>query len=499
MKTNDLATAWNLALQLEETIQGERVANPFITAERQKVLDALSEKLGKNPLLPQIDPFTGQRIGGAIDLSNQNADGTVPYGALLPGWHFVLGGADERGVAKWGLEQDTGVPGSWEADHVVVHTTYGGKVVTGDVKKKDAPVSPTVFASVPGGRFTFEQTAQYITYTDEHGQRVDAYSLDGQTWIRSLTGAAPALQINTVLTELDDNKGGKIYTDSLGKTVLTTTGVPDASGKVVYVPDATYLANNPGSVDWYGMGDLKKHEQDVAKFEAADLTPSRRTAEWLKGNTVGVGNSVGLSVGAPGQKMQVIEMSDTGQLNLTGKYTPNITADSNWRSGGWRAGENDSAVEAPRAPYPGPVTPGTIALGDAVMRLTLRMRAGPDAEAAGAAAIKAQLPANTPPRYDGVGFNETRFILPKITPVTLVPVTGGRLKIVTAPPPLKSLAPQRGLATATRATLPPAPKRTTPPKQPPKAPPKRPTPKPKPKPKPPPKPSTSLIGNFGAR
>ena len=404
----------------------------MIDETRRNQLQSISDKLGENPLLPQIDPITGDRIGGAIDLQNSSLDrnGNFTSVAVLPGWHMVLDKTDAKGVANWGLvHDDLGDQAAWDANHVTVHTTYGGQVVTGEVTLRTAPTPLTVTGNIPDGAIRSDVNPLYITYTDEHGQTVRAYSIDGRTWIRSTTGAAPVIQLGVDLTKGTDDKGNAIYTDPSGNAVFTQ----GADGG--WSRNQDYFSQNPGTVSWYGL-------------ENADPLP-------------GMAGRGGGGVGAPGQQMQVVTMSDTGELNLT----PPISAGDIWRQNqaafASKAQDAANLADARAADTLDSTRVKQLRTGDVANKSLSAARASDAFDMAQVKAlyptISQQLPANTPARYEGSGLAPVA--QPKLAPVMQASFAARASKAIDIPLPKVSKtpitpkpAPKTTIKTATRST-----------------------------------------------
>ncbi len=431
LKTGDYAAAANLALAVQDRLNGD-LANPMLDDTRRDRLENLSEKLGKNPLLPQVDPLTGQRIGGAIDLDNSSldAEGNFTSVALLPGWHQVLDRTNERGAPDWGLVYDDVQDGTWEQEHVKVYTTYGGAIVAGEVKVRQAPVNASIVAKVPDGAIRSDTGTMFITYTDEHGRQVKAYSIDGTTWIRSLTGAPPQLELGIDLTK-QSTPDGDIYVDPAGETVFKQN--TDGS----FAKNDAYFEANPGAVDWYGMANLRKRQATLGRVKTTKADGSQREGQFVSGEEEryifgarsGIGG--GVDVGAKGQAMQVVVMSDSGELNLTsmGFKGP----DTGVRGGG---GMLDTFDRAKPPKLTKDVAKGR---GLTVNASTgfVTSRGGPNVNASTGfvvPTVKQQLPANTPDLFEGVGFARTATV-PALTPSTRPTLGPSNVRAVLPPAP----------------------------------------------------------------
>ena len=204
--------------------------------------------------------------------------------ALAPDWHHTLDG-QKNGTASWGLEYDDGPPGTWAANHVTVLTTAGPKVVQGEVKRGTAPFASTIFVTLADGSQVAvkvdSKNVEYISFIDEHGQSVRAYSLDGKTWVRSEGGTIPVIQFNGAVTQSRD-QDGTIHLYSAG-TEIGASGPGGANLTInpTWFNDPT----NQGLFGWYDSPDGQ---------------------------------------GAPGQVMSRSELSPDGVLNMLPVYQPRV-------------------------------------------------------------------------------------------------------------------------------------------------------------------------------
>lgn len=467
MRTGDWATAINIAKQLQGGLDSA-LNNPMLDDTRRDHLQAMADKLAGNPLLPQVVSTDGgktfQRVGGAIDLDNSSFDsqGNVTAVSLQPGWHFTLDKTDKTGKADWGLSHDDVQDGTWEQNHVIVHTTYGGKVVTGEVERRTAPFNNTMFANTPDGMVRTDVGGQYVTYTDEHGAAVKAYSMDGMTWVRSTTGLAPSLSLNTELKQTSDAQGTHFVDKTTGEIVFTKN--PDGST----TKNGAYFDAHPESVDWYGMGDLRKRQANLGRVATTNADGAMKQGQFvsgaeeqylystgrssLKGKNGIVGGVGGVSVGAPGQAMQVVTMSSSGALNFTGSSDPfGQERDTGARGQAQRPGREDSfaygsnvsspnALKKPatkRAPLTGQRK--ATALGESMADIQPR---GPAVNAYTGfvtPSIKSQLPADTPDRYDGVGLKSYTGMPANLKATTPLPNLGGLgARLGAIPPKVKT-------------------------------------------------------------
>lgn len=484
LRTGDFATAINLAKALQGQLDAA-LSDPMLDDTRRATLERLSQKLSDNPLLPKVMQMPDgslQEVGGAIDLDNSSfdKDGNATYVALKPGWHYTLDGSDKNGAATWGLQFDDLQDGTWEQNHMTVHASFGGRVVTGEVKVRTAPFNNTMFANTPDGMVRLDAGGQFISFTDEHGRQVKAYSLDGQTWVRSTTGLAPSLQLDADLQQVTDQSGTHFVDKATNELVFTK----NKDGSVT--KNDAYFEAHPDAADFYGMKDLKKRRATLGRVQTQNADGSMRQGQYVSGyeeqylyatgrsglkGKNGPAVKGGTEVGGPGQYMQVITKSDSGRLNLTDSQDPfhALGRDTGIRGNSKRPNDGDSfayGVKTGSSTTSGRKATNPLSLntparkarayGESLSDLSGPVtsgRYGPPTPP-----IKSQLPADTPDRYDGVGLRG---------------YTG-------MPQQLKFSGPAPSLKSKTAASLPPKVKTKTPlPKpKPTTTAPKRPLPKP---------------------
>lgn len=454
--------AVSLATDLARRLDAE-ADNPYLDDTRRNAIESLGEKLARSSLIPRVDPATGNLIEGAISMADLER-GTV---TLNPGWHHVLKG-DSVGGPDYGPVYDEWQDGSWEAEHVTVHTTYGGEIVTGEVKRSTRNVSSKVYVNRPEGRAVIDLpgAAEVISFPDEHGRAVRAYSIDGLTWIKPAAGQpAPILEIGVDLTENVQANGSKILVDENGQEVFRVS--PDGG----WQPSAEYAAANPGVIDWYGAAAYRQGIQSRARATAEGDRAGLIAARSFLGDR---SSDTGVFVGGEGQRMQLAESSPSGAVDLR----PSLWGVPTQSLHPLRATPGD---ERPLDTGPRPARLGP----DPDQRprsRTLRPDDPSDDNIEGRRgagfAVAPRLPDDTPSRYEGYGFEAASRFVTDLAPVRKA---------------LPGLVKPKALALPSRAAM----ERLTPTKKvaPPKLKPKpglasslaRPTPpkaKPKPKPKP---------------
>lgn len=473
-KTGNVEGAFGAAVRIKEEIDRARKSDPNLTDATRKKLDAMEARLDGLDIIPKIDA-NGNQVGGIIDINGSTItpDGVMTKAAMMPGWHFVLDKSANGQDVGWGFEHDPDLlpDDEWAAGRLEVHTTYGGQVVTGSVKiNKTAAFNPTAYANLPDGtgqiQLTLPETAG-VTYKDEHGKVVRAYSLDGETWVRSMSGTTPSVQFNFSaedgLKQTKDASGAAVIIDSKGTVVFSQ----DPSGS--WQQNNQYFQDNPGKFDWYGMGDLRKRRETLGKVTTHDASGRVRQGQFVSGyeeqylygagrSTLGRAPAVngGVSVGAPGQAMQVVTKSDTGQLNLTGSdgWGEN---DNGSRGNTARPGGEDSFAPmgakktTPKSSNPAARTRSTRAgrVADKARMYGEDARDLLDGPSNGSGismasyvqsrpSIRAQLPANTPDRFDGEGLRRTAVSPPALKPYASTVQQGLNSRAPVIPPALKA-------------------------------------------------------------
>ena len=308
LRRGDYATALNLSTDVANRL-GYEMQNPQLDETRRDRLDRLGEKLAGNPLIPKVDTATGQQIGGAVNLaaSEKDAAGNFTGVTLNDGWHHVLDKVDASGAPDWGLQYDKVQDGSWEASHTEVTTMYGDNIVRGDVSTRNAGVNSTVFVPTPDGQIRVDQSVKYLTFTDEHGQVVKAYSIDGKHWIRSLSGTPPQIEVSGNLKNAADGSG--IVGDD-GKLVFKANTPGDKTGGYTFVGD-------PSTLGFYGQSAIG------ANRDAQALTGAIAQAGRMFGFSLPTSQSGDL--GAPGQHMELLTMGDDGSLTFLSQRQQDTT------------------------------------------------------------------------------------------------------------------------------------------------------------------------------
>ena len=275
-KANDYALAARTAVTLGIELDGQ-LRNPYLTDTERDKLEKLGDKIAASPLLP--DPATG--LSRAINMDLSTSDEIV----LSDGWHHSIK-TNSEGQPDWGPEFS--LDPEWDAKHVTVRTAFGNDVVTGDVKRDKAPFAPTVVlrtttseVQIPAG-----PGGDFITYVDERGHVVRAYSNDGGvTWISSAAGVpAPQLEVNEPVQLSDDGLSYVLVSDP-AKVVLTQ----GESGGWQEGPDAA------GKVGWYGQ----------AAWEVAKVQREVHGSRGIAMDTQLKDYIDRMDVGGPGQHMMI--------------------------------------------------------------------------------------------------------------------------------------------------------------------------------------------------
>jgi hypothetical protein len=331
IRRGDYTAALNLSNEVAKRLSSELRSNPNLDDTRRDKLDRLGEKLAANPLIPKVDPLTGRQIGGAIDLaaSTRDAAGNFEHATLLPGWHHVLDKTNEAGQPVWGPAYDDVQDGSWEARHIPITTSYGKHVVSGEVSVRTAGTNPTVFVTTDEGQIRVNQSAQYITFTDENGRPVKAYSLDGRTWIRSLSGTAPQVEVNAQLSKAGDGSG---LVDTNGKLVFKANEPGNADAGYTFVGDQSLLG-------WYGQAAnaarLDPHTADITNLSKPGRRDPLGDAIYGRGGQFLGYRQRPQDLGGPGQQMQLLRTGDGLTLTfLSDRQQQDLERQLQGRAGG---------------------------------------------------------------------------------------------------------------------------------------------------------------------
>lgn len=390
--------AVSLATDLARRLAAE-AGNPYLDDTRRNAIESLGEKLARSALIPRVDPATGNLIEGAVSVADL-ARGTV---TLNPGWHHVLKG-DSIGGADYGPVYDEWQDGSWEAEHVTVHTSYGGEVVTGEVKRSSRNVSSKVYVNRPEGRAVVDVpgAAEVINFPDEHGRVVRAYSLDGVTWIKPAAGQpAPILEVGVELTEQVQADGVKILVDENGQEVFRVNrdGGWQAS--------AEYMAANAGTIDWYGASAYRQGIQ----------TRSRATSEGDRAGLIAARSFLDtVSLGGEGQRMQLAESSPSGAVDLRPSLW-GVPVGDRLR----QRGDERPLDTGPQSATKTPLRPTIGIMDDDKRGGAPRDREDPSDDIEGRRgagfAVAPRLPADTPVRYEGYGLAAAGRFVTNLAPV----------------------------------------------------------------------------------
>lgn len=337
-KAGDYGLAARTLAIVGRTVYGQ-LQNPYLTDEAKDKLNSIGEKVAANPLAG-VDPNTG--LERALNQTSLDAGEVV----LNPGWHHVL--SSKGGQPTWGPEFDERQDGTWEIEHVQVATSFGDKIVKGEVRKSEAPVTPymTVYTNV--GYTTDERGirvstttpvtvdyaggSEFLSYVDERGQVVRAYSLDGVTWISPAAGQpAPEIEFTEPVQLSLDGLSYHLVSDS-SKTVLTQnpgggwTKTQEADGLIGWYGQAAYDA---------AKGQLKNSARGVGRTQTTvEASRVKETVYESRGRLANHEQARtdfvnGMEVGGPGQHMMLTTIgpmlkdnqgrdipSDRGVINL---------------------------------------------------------------------------------------------------------------------------------------------------------------------------------------
>lgn len=445
MATGDYATALNLANDLQAKVKQDMTL-PGLDDTRRAELAGMLEKLANNPLLPTVDG-SGNLVMRGADIASSPATIDPSTGRrvfttvnLNAGYHLVLDNAplSADGTPPWKLAFDGQQDGTWEQNHVTVQTSYGDRVVTGDVSIGQAKVSPNLLINGQGDLAIDKPPPgliQSITFTDQSGRVVTAYSSDGgTTWVKPEEGQTlPRLDLEVGQLSEQQNDDGSVdyysadepFSDPLSNPVYSITA--DGALKI----NVDYTNKHSNEVGFLNVDraiadlpSLKKYtgltKQTISTAKGGSTTTkdgkSQRNLDLNQGDVGFTGNGainpetgrLAYDVGAPGQQMTVIQSGPNGSINLT---TPPLTL--------------ESALADYRARH-APVTISPTGLGGNFYTPTLPSTAQ-------------QMPDDTPDRYVGFGLGIGGTLgpvvnIPKLNAITVPGIAP--VKKPTAPKPL---------------------------------------------------------------
>jgi hypothetical protein len=139
--------------------------------------------------------------------------------------------------------------------------------------------------------------ADFLSFTDENGQVVKSYSIDGgRTWLRSLSGTAPALEVAQNVHRSSDGKS--LLRDSDGAPVFEAEG------------DGWKFVGDQSDVAWYGTNAARERGGFNHPVFGASAGP------WAGGERLVGGSPQAFSFGAPGQQMQFVTAGSDGSVSF---------------------------------------------------------------------------------------------------------------------------------------------------------------------------------------
>ncbi|MBI3977818.1 MAG: hypothetical protein HY331_06505, partial [Chloroflexi bacterium] len=421
--------AIRLATDLAARLASE-AQNPYLDDTRRTRLDEIGQKLADNKIMPTADEQGKVLYEGAVNLAELSRGNTV----LNPGWRHVLK-TNDRGQPDWGPVFDPYQDGRWEEGHVTVHTTLGDKLVTGDaVKSKASKLDPTIRVLTADGYkdVVAGGTAEMLSFVDEYGQVQRAYSIDGGgTWIRPASGMpAPTVEINANLTAKTDAKGVISYVDESGEVALTEDG---AGG---WTLAEAWTEANPQALMWYGQAAWEQARRTPAGKQQLEFdSPFGREARRLSAQ-----DATQMPMGGIGQHMTLAFASPSGIVNLVpaGFRTVGQIQTDKRRSMSGRVGPSPITGALTgnlgREARPRPADTRASLLDEQGLRRSLASRPVSYAD------IAAQLPADTPPRYDGYTIRPPAPVVARVGPSRSLPG-------LTTPPVYRPM-PSRGVIPA---------------------------------------------------
>ena len=218
------------------TMLDDLINDPTVDDATRALYVAKAEQLASNPLNRAID----------ASRSTFDAQGNIVSVALMPGWHHVFDISSSTGEMVPKLVYDDGQSGAWDLNHVTVHINVGDRVVTADALLQDDKVGVPVLATIDGQQVYLPPGSvgvKTIVYFDGAGHKVQAYTVDGKTWVTSNSGAIPTLRLGVDLTSERNADGSVDFVDGQGNVIAKA----DAQGNM------TQLATPPGSLTWVGQ------------------------------------------------------------------------------------------------------------------------------------------------------------------------------------------------------------------------------------------------------
>jgi hypothetical protein len=440
-KAGDYGLAARTGAALSAELAGQ-LSNPYLTDTERNKLNTMGEKLFANPLIGR-DPNTGAER--ALNLESLGSGEVV----LNDGWHHTLK-TTNTGSPDWGPEFS--LDPEWDAKHVTVATSFGGKVVQGDVVRDKGSVTDTIIHTDTGEvRLPMGANTQYISFVDERGQIVRAYSHDGDSWVMPGAGMpAPMLEFNGG-EPLVTKDGGKTY--ALASDPTTVILAQDATGQWAPTADAT------GMIGWYGEAAFRAAKQ-AGPYSGATFSLQQR--EQMTG-VERIQAIDSMEVGGPGMHMTLAGGAGSdprwqGTVNLV---SPSFYRTDYMSRPGFSRQDKEQMTVAERK---------KVTVND---DLFARLKGGTqlpgqphaldtyeqDIERTRLPVLKAQLDAQMPPsdRYDGYELGRGHKV-PDLKPKPPAPsFAGGAKKAVLGPPvpTLKDRAVAVSLSLKPKAVLPP--------------------------------------------
>jgi hypothetical protein len=268
-RLNDPATAYNLLLQQVQIVRSALDDGSLDQTQRDTLQKRL-DKIEANPLAPKwLEDMNGEgvknaaglntQIGGALNLASSPHDPNDPS-ALVPGTgvyapdvHFELD-TSTAGDPAWKPVRYPGAPGTYEMSHIQVQTGTLGVPVSGWVAvQKSAGITHGLYFTDQSGAKQYANISlptSYITYVDGYGNRVNGYSIDGNTWVMATGGVLPDLEINTKLTKVTNADGTISYMAEDGTTEVLKSNADGSAWTTAAGMDAVA---GQGLVGWYGQ------------------------------------------------------------------------------------------------------------------------------------------------------------------------------------------------------------------------------------------------------
>lgn len=447
-KAGDYGLAARTLAIIGTTVYGQ-LQNPYLTDEARNKINGIGEDIAKNPLAG-VDPNTG--LERALNMTSLQGGEVV----LNPGWHHVL--SSKGGQPTWGPEFDERQDGTWEMEHVQVATAFGDRIVKGEVRKSTAPITPIATVYTPTGqqKIAGGPNADFLSYVDERGQVVRAYSLDGTTWISPAAGQpAPEIEITEPVQLSLDGTSYLLVSDP-SKVVLTQNGsggwepTQEANGRIGWYGQAAYDAAKSRLKD--SARGLGRTQTTVEEGRVAETVYESR-GRLANHEQARVDFVNGMDVGGPGQHMMLTTTGpmlkdNQGRDIPSDRGTINLVPQSFYRTD-YGSGKDDAYSRLPK-PAKKPLAGADLFPSVGAF---LAPKSGYGRSEADVARAREQ--ADPGDRYDGYELSRGTYTVPRLVPKQSAPsFAGGAKNPIATPPALRPVSDPKETAPAKKVVPP---------------------------------------------